>query len=287
MAAGHIAGFYHAQIAFRDSNGYPMGTQTDPDTVSNGTTTHAYKLTGPVETGTLSTTRESAAFRGGQKLLGRKDLGLSDVGSFDITLSAFDEQFHAYITRTAIDTSVATSNSLTTAGVNEADPPQMFLILTLGFQTTAGVNKYISYIYNNVQIAQANANNATQGGGENPNPLVYTVTPSVSDRTIFGLPYSSTTLSVVDNTDYYTRYVTTKPIAVTTYVALGSATEFTLGYRPYYSEHAGARNVWTKNGVDADGDVSGLSTTTGVATISSATAGHIYVATYETEFTAI
>lgn len=284
MAAGHIAGFYHALYCRRDSSGYPFGTVSDPDNVANGTTTHARKLIAPVEASALTFEREVATFRGGQTILGRRQLGVSEIGAFEITLAAFDETFHALITGSEVDTSIASANSVTTANALRGDPPQGMLLLTLGFQTTAGVNKYITYAYPNVQISEAAAGAANQAGGENPLPTRYTVTVSGSPRAFFGLPYSATTLNAADGSDLFTRYITAKPISVTTFKAAAGATSFTLGYRPVSSDHAGSRNVWTKNGANAHSEVTGVNTTTGVVTINAAADGDVFVATYETEF---
>jgi len=285
MAAGHIAGFYHALFCLRDSSGYPFGTLTDPDNAANGTTTHAHKLIAPVEASALTFERESAAFRGGQTLLGRRQLGISDIGAFEITLSAFDEAFHALISGSAVDTSIASANSVTTPNALRADPPQGMLLLTLGFQTTAGVNKYITYAYPNVQISEAAAGGASQDGGENPLPTRYTVTVSGAERTFFGLPYSATDLGA--ESDLFVRYVTAKPISVTTFKAAAGATDFTLGWHPVSGEYAGARNVWTKNGVSAHSEVTGVNTATGAVTINAAADGDVFVSVFETEFESI
>lgn len=282
MTAGHIAGFYHALFCLRDADGYPTGTARE---LANGETTHAHKLIAPVEASALTLERESATFRGGQQILGRRQLGISEIGAFEITLSAFDEAFHALITGSAVDTSIASANSVTTPNALHADPPQGMLLLTLGFQTTAGVNKYITYAYPNVQISEAAAGAASQDGGENPLPTRYTVTVSGAERTFFGLPYSATDLGAAS--DLFVRYVTAKPISVTTFKAAAGATSFTLGCRPVSGEHAGARNVWTKNGVSAHSEVTGVNTTTGAVTINAANAGDVFVSVFETEFQAI
>lgn len=287
MSAGHIAGFYNALFCMRDSNGYPFGTNTDPDNASTGSTTHAHRLIGPVEASAMTFEREVATFRGGQKIIGRRQLGVSDIGLFDLTLSAFDETFHALVTGSAIDTTIASANSVTTPNAMRGDPPQGMLLLTLGFQTTAGLNKYITYGYHNVQISEASAGEANQNGGENPLPTRYRVSASAAERTMFGLPYSATTLGATDNSDYFTRYVTAKPVSITTYKAASGATSFTLGYRPVSAEHAGARNVFSKNGAQGHTDVTGLVASTGVATINAATLADLWVALYETDFVAI
>ena len=113
------------------------------------------------------------------------------------------------------------------------------------------------------------------------------MTPLPAERTFFGLPFVDTDLAVVEDNDYYVVYETAKPISVTTYKAANAATSFTLGYRPVSSDHAGARNVFTKNGAQGHTDVTGVNTTTGAITINAATAGDIWVAVFETLFQAI
>lgn len=240
MTAGHIAGFYHAQFSLRNSAGYPVGVVADPETIAVGTESHAHKLVGPVEATALSIGREAALFKGGQKILGRRQLGISDIGSFDITLSAFDETFHALITGSSIDTTLATANSVTTPNLNEADPPQGMLLLTLGYQTTAGVNKYVTYGYHNVQITEAEAGAASQNGGENPNPLRYSVTVTSATKTFFGIDYADLTVGATDDSDFFVRYVTAKPVGLSYFKADASDTSFLVGYRPFVNEHAGA-----------------------------------------------
>ncbi len=285
MTVGHIAGAYHAQWCFRNSDGYPMGTQSSPDSVANGTTTHARKLTGLVEAAAMQISRETATFKGGQALLGKRQLGVSDLGDFMLKLSAYDPIWHAFINRNAVDTTTVTGNVLSAPNLGEGDPPQGMLLLTTGYTPIGGANKFLTYAYHNVQISPTNLGGASQGGGENPNPLEYTVTALPADRTFLGLPFADTDLVVVDNTDWYTLYESQYPVGLTTYVALGSATSFILGYRPKSSDVAQARNSFTKNG--AISAPTSCNTTTGSVVIPSATAADIWVAVYETLFQAI
>ncbi len=284
MTVGHIAGFYHALWMYRDENGYPAGIEADLTAAANGTTTHARKLPGPVEATAMQVTREQATFRGGQKILGKRQLGVSEISPFDLTLAAYDPVWHAMISRNAVDTAIASANVVSAPNLGEGDPPQGMLLLEVGYTTEDNVNKYLTYAYHNVQISPSSMGSASQQGGENPNPLQYTVTPQSADRTFFGLPFSATDLAVVENNDYFVEYETLKPISVTTYKAAGAATTFTLGYLPVSGEHAGARNVFTKNGAQAHSDVSGLSTSTGAVTIGAATAADIWIAVFETLF---
>lgn len=284
--AGHIAGFYHAQIAFRNASGYPMGADSSPDTVAAGDTKHAYKLTGPVEVTAPQVTREIATFRGGQAILGQRAMGVSDFGTFDMTLSAFDETFNAYIGGSTVD--VTTVTDLAQYAPNSLNPalPQFFLLLTMGFQDTSGTNKYVTYVYPNVQISPA-VTGATQDGGENPGAVTYTVTPSASTRAASGHLFSAMGMNVTSDKEivYAIRY--NYPVSITTYIQETAATTFSLAYKPTSTEHAGAINSFTTNGVTSHSNVSGVDGTTGAVTITAATALDVWVALYPTEFTPV
>ena len=285
--AGHLSGMYHAQLAFRNSNGYPMGNLRTPNAPTNGSEYHAYKLTGPVSVTAPSPTREIATFRGGMNILGQRGLGTSDFGTFDMTLSAFDEVLESYISGAVYDTSnYGTANVAGAPNTLNANLPQFFLILTAGYQTSEGTNRFMHWIYNNVQIYPALAS-VTQDGGVNPNALTYTVVPSTSTRTISGMLYSASSMAVQDNKDLVMRLRTDNPIGVTTYIDDASETTFLLGYRPTNSENAGAVNIITTNGATTHANVSGIDTTTGVVTKTAATAADVWVVVYETAFVAI
>jgi hypothetical protein len=283
---GHIAGAYYAQVAFRDSAGYPMGADSSPNTVAAGETKHAYKLTGMVEVTAPQVTREIATFRGGQVILGQRAMGVSDFGTFDLTLSAYDETFNAYISGSTVD--VTTLTDVAMGAPNSLNPalPQFILMLTMGFQNLAGANDYVTYVYPNVQISPA-IPGVTQDGGENPGAVTYTVIPSASTRGVTGHLFSAMGMNVTDNREICHWARTSYPLALTTYIQETAATTFTLGYRPASTEHAGAFNSFTTNGVTSHSNVSGVDGTTGAVTITAATALDKWVVLYPTNFTAI
>jgi hypothetical protein len=285
--AGHLAGFYHAQVMIRDSNGYPKGSLATPNSPVNGTAYHAYKITGPVSASAPTPTREIATFRGGMVTLGQRALGTSDFGTFDFTTSAMDEVLDALFGGSSNDTTnFGTANVAGAPNTMNANLPQFILALTAGFQTSDGTNRFMTWFYPNVQIAPPGYP-ISQDGGVNPNPTAFTVIPSASTRTAQGYLFSATTMGLSENKDIVHRLRTDNPIAITTYVDDGSATTIAVGYRPTNSEHAGAVNIFTKNGVKADDQVSGFSTTTGATTHTAGSAGDIWVITYETNFVAI
>jgi hypothetical protein len=288
MTRGHISGFYELQVYTVDDNGFPMGTLTTPNAPASGTTTHAYRTKGPIEASAPSASYRRATFTYGMKNRGSRDLGVSDFGEFDITLSSRDSAFDTLIGGGATDTTNAgTNHTLWAPNTNKPSRPRLGLILTQGFQGVDDEdNEFIHYFYPNVQIRAA-SHGANSNDGENPNPLQFTVIPSAATRTPFGLSVEDTAMGLEDDSDIVFYYKTEDRIALTTYIAANAATTFVLGYRPLYSEVAGAYNVFTMEGNPNTADVTALNTTTGAATIASATVTDIYVAVYPTEFLSI
>lgn len=287
VSTGHFAGFLYAQVMFRNSSGYPMGGDSTPNSVSNGDVKHAYKLTGPVTADIPTPTRNIATFYGGQGILGQLDLGVSDFGTFNLQLSAYDETFTGYITGTTPDvTNVGTSNVLTAPNSTKTNAPQFILALTTYFQTTDGTNRYATLLFPSVTIAPAFPS-LTQDAGTNPQALTYVVTPTTSTRSPFGYLNSALSLGLQDNKDIMYVWRTDNPVTFTTYIDDGSSTSFVLGYRPTNSEHAGAVNVITKQGLVNHTNVSAINTSTGVVSNTAGSASDVWVIAYETSFVSI
>lgn len=281
---GFIAGFFHLQVAMRDSNGYPMGSDTTPNTKTGLDVKHAYKLTGPVEAAVPAPTRDIATFRGGLGILGQRAMGVSDLGSFTITLSAYDETFHAMVSGSVVDVATHTELAMTAPNMALADLPQLILLLTIGFQNDSGTNEFLNILYNNVQISPT-IPGAGQDSGANPRPQVYTVTPSLSSRMGHGMLYSASALAVQDNRDVGVMIRYLKPLGLTTYIDDASATTFVLGYRPVDTNATNAINVVLKNGVKTN--PTSIVTTTGVVTITAGSSLDIWNVLYPTDFVSI
>lgn len=272
MAAtnGLVAGIYHMWIAFRDSSGYPMGQNTTPNSPSNGSTYHAFKCKHPVQYTPPTPTRELATRRGGQAWRGQRDLGISDLGLATIQTDSFDEQLHAYISGSSVDTSTMSGWHMTSQNAQNPDLPSFVLGLSIGFTTEDGSNEFLTAIYHNVQI-RPRVPGASQSGGENPNPTEYEIVPNTSSRTGIGRLYSATSLSVTENNDVMMMIRYTSPIFVSTFIGNNSATTATFAYRPVSSDATGAAtNSITSNGSTLA--VTSVSTTTGVVTFASAPA---------------
>ena len=288
MAAtkGFIAGAFHAQIARRSTAGYPMGSLATPDAPANGSVYHAYKIKGFAGVDAPQITREIAIRRGGQKTLGQKSLGVSSYGTFNLTLSDFDEAFHNMVSGATIDSTLATAVNITSLNAGKATLPQFVLIINAGFQDDSGADVFLNIIYHNVTIAPT-IPSVTQAGGENPNALVYTVTPSLSTRAGWGSLFSATSLALEDNSDMVSFVRSTYPMALTTYIDDNAATSFVVGYRPTSSDNAGVDNIFLTAGVDSSANVSGFSTTTGATTHTAAAAASIWTVLYQTQFISI
>lgn len=284
---GFMYGFYALQFCARNSNGYPMGVSATPDAVSNGTVHHAYKLTGPVSCTPPGVSRQRFTSMGGMKHYGAVIGGITDVSGMTLTLSHFDPTFDGYVNGyTADATNAGSSNVLSAPNLFRPGGIQGMLLLTRGFSTTAGANRFMTHAFPNVTIRSVDPE-ITQSDGQNTQNMTYTVEVNSSTRMFNGMLLSATSLALTDNTDFYQRLETPYQIGLTTYVDDASATSFVVGYRPATADNDNTINVVLKNGVNAASSISGLSVTTGATTHTAGTAGDIWTVTYGTNWTAI
>lgn len=283
--AGYIAGLFHAWVATRDSNGYPMGSLLTPDSPVQNTVYDAYYLADPVETTVPEATVDIATFRTGLTIKGQRTMGVSDFGSFTLTLGTYDETFNNIVGGSAVDESTASALNITSPNMANANYRQLFLGLSIGFQNTSGTNQFITQMWSNVQIAPVIPSGG-QDSGVNPRPLAYTVTPSLSTRTATGLLYSATSLSVQNDKDVMIQINYTSPVTIATWADNASATTITTAYLPVSAAVDGSVNIFTDQGVEDSGNVSAFSITTAATTHTAADAGDIRVVTYPTNFIA-
>ena len=274
--SGMIAGLYTMLVATRDSNGYPVGTNTTPDTKTTNTVYSPLRVRFPVTVGGPQPTLEVATRRGGMAVRGKRYLGVSDYGTFDITLDGYDQDFHALVSGTAVDTTTVANWVTTAYNSNLATPPQLCALFTMGFTTDGGLTRFLNVFYNNVTIAPK-VPTSSQDGGANPNPLAYTVTPDVSSRRMDGRLYSVLTNQTVrDNTDMMWMVESTNEFMFSTYIGNGTITNFTLPYKPTSSLATGAdTNSITLNGTTQAAAT--VATATGVVTFSAAPANNAVV----------
>jgi hypothetical protein len=283
MANGFFAGVYSAWIATRDSNGYPVGTNPTPDSKVVNTVYGPLRLRHPISIDGAEATIDIATRRGGMAKRGQRALGASDYGAFKFVMDAFDDAFDALVRSYTVDTTTQTGLAISAANATLANRPRFVFGCNVGFTDDSGNDLFMNYMFPNVQIIPA-VEKSSQQGGENPNPLEYTVVPDVSTRTPLGRLFSAMGLGVRDNQDILIRFPATREYIIATYVANGVATSFTLPFKPTSSSITGAADLpLTKNG--ATQAVTSISTTTGLVTLTGAGAANdIYVVTYPTAF---
>ena len=284
------AGAYFVQVAKRTAAGYPVGTVADPETITANTTSSAL-FVGSLDSFTPPVpTTEFAVDRGGQAVRGSMALGNSDFGSATIQLSEFNETLNALIKDAAVDLTSVVGWASSPANVAQKHFPRTVTMVTgRAWSDTDGADYWLTWVFHNCQWMEASGGGTSQASGVNPNPVSYTLNLSKSSKFFTGVAFSETAGQyVVGGTDAWTKIRSRYPLALTTYVADGSATTFILGYRPYYSTVTTGNNdnSFTKNGV-ATAPTSCV-TSTGVVTIAAAgDSGDVHVAVYPTEFTAI
>jgi len=262
-----------------------MGSLLTPDSPVVNTVYDAYYLQDPVETTVPNATVDIATFRTGLTIRGQRAMGVSDFGSFTLTLGTYDETFNAIVGGSAVDESTASGLNITSPNMGNADIPQCVLGLSIGIQTTDGTNKYITQMWSNVQIKTVIPSGGLDSG-TNARSLEYTVTPSLSTRTATGLLFSATSLAVKNNKDLMIQIIHTAPITVATWADNGSATTVTTAYLPVSAAVDGSINIFTDQGVEDSANVSAFSITTAATTHTAADSGDIRVITYPTNFVA-
>lgn len=286
MSQDFIHSVSYIQVAFRDSNGYPIGQETSPDSVAQDTTTHAYLLKNVVEFTPPEPSFARATDRGGMKIRAQVDMGVTDFGEASFQLSEFDDVFHAYITGSTVDSTSVSGWRQVGSNINKVAPPAFFVIIsTQAYDVTNDTSKWSHWIMPNAQI-RPTIPSATQGDGENPNPVNYTVTPNTSSRALTGELFSGMSLTLEDDKDLIYRMQTSLPIGITTYVEAGTPDgQFVLGYRPASDESTTTDKYATDEGSSTT--ISSCNTTTGAVTVTTADAGDRIVMVYETNYTAI
>lgn len=285
--AGYIAGAYHVWAALRTGTaytpgeGYPMGSLATPNSPSTDTVYGAYKLPGYVESSIPAPTIEIATFRGGLAILGQRAMGVSDFGTFTLTLTGHDETFARMCNASTVDVATHTNLAITAPNTGNASLPQMILGMSIGIQLDSGANQFITAVFGNVQCNYPNLG-AGQDSGTNPRPIEVTVIPSVSTRTGWGMLYSATALAVQNNTDIVTYVRYDYPMYLLTYIDNGSTGGFTAPYLPFSSSVDNTTNIMLESGAKVN--MTSFSTSTAAAAFTAADSGDPWTVLYGTNF---
>ena len=235
MTQALVSTFRNLRIAFRDANGYPMGTDSTPDAVTNGTSTNAYYYDKPIDIGGVTIERPTISGRGGGKVWVRRIANVGEPSNASLNLSAYDSVLNGYIVGTTPDTTTNANFEVVARNSRKASPPAFIVMATTNLALADGSEKFLHRIYLNAQINLATEANSSQGTGENPNPLAYEIVPNYSSRLPWGqLISANSNLSIVDDSDISIEVLADYQLAFTTYVDDGSSTSdaFQLPYTP-------------------------------------------------------
>lgn len=283
--SGMVAGQYQMWIAKRDSNGYPVGTAGTADSPAQNTIYGAYVINHAVSFTPPQPTVEEATWRGGQTIRGKRHLGVSDYGTGQLVLSAFDETFHALVSKSSLDETTVIGPTISAANSVEATSQQFVIGLSTGFTTASGTDEYMTYVLHNVTISPVYPS-TSQDGGVNPNTLTYELTMNTSSRTGIGRLISGMAFNITETTDTMMAIRSTSRYHVASMELNGSGTTLTLPYRPVSSAaDGGTANSITHNGTTHA--VSSVSTTTGAVVLANTgSAGDMIVIAYPTNYIA-
>jgi hypothetical protein len=286
-AAGEIknAGLHHISIARINSSFTPMGTEADPNTVADGTTTHALHISWPDSFVQAQPTWDVEKTQGGNQPGPSITLGINDRGESTITLAMKNETLSALIEGISNDTSTV-SDWFMTGHNPRLDTFYDYMVIVSSKVVGDGIAEHwINKIYLNCKINISEYMGASQAAGTNTHMLTMTLQPNESTKTAWGALLSTTTMAFTDDKTDYNEIRADAPLTITTHVASVSDTQFILGFRPLSTDVAAVSQVFSKDGVTTN--PTSVVVATGVVTIPSAGASEEWVALYETFFEAI
>lgn len=279
------------QIAYRDSDGYPIGVQDDgaivvADDAAVGKTYHAVTVNGFVSFTAPVKEVEYATDQSDGTNKGKIPMGINDYGTGEIELSEEDELALNMIRNARTDTTMNTSWRVTSGNDTAITSPAMVIMFSILTQNQiTGARRFKNLIYHNATITVTTPAGAGQSGGTNPNNMTWSYDVSPSDRgSALGYLFSDTTLEVEEDNDTYSIVWSDNPLSFTTHIGDGSTDPWETLYKPLYNNITGdVRNLITKEGVKYP--ITSYSTTTAVMTpAASVTSGHRVVNLYETAY---
>ncbi len=277
--------FVSAIFAKRASSGYYMGQASNPESVSNGTTTSAYVYKYPVDVQALGLTYATRTGKGGGSVWTTKVSGVSAVNNSPMNLSALDTDLEALFTSSAVDTTTNSNYSTIVRNTNNKTLQPFGGIFHIQLDYDDGSSKWLNLVKLNVQVTKTTGSTFGFGEGENPSPLAYELVHAQSAKNIFGQNFASANARPTNDLEYEMVIIGDYRLGLTTYVDDGSATSYILGHRP--STSTKAQHFIFKNGTENSTNVSTINTTTGSVAITAGTAGQVWHHLYPTEFVAI
>src|SRR5690606_25285305 len=132
--------------------------------------------------------------------------------------------FDTVVSGSSVDTAYVDGFVQGAANHTEPSLPQVVVLFTAGSQsrnsTNYGVDQYIHFFM--VGTVAPRQPGSSQNGGVNPNPLNYTLTPTVFGKLPNGIPFSALNVNYANNENLVHNIITNDEIALHTYVAANS-----------------------------------------------------------------
>lgn len=284
ISIGNPYGASRLTMSLLDSAGFWTGQVAG----AVDTTSHAYST--PHITGSTFNFADGTTirFRSADVYAGQATFGGGEADPFDIETDAVESGLVALFRAASVD--AATSSQWRVAGTNSnnADPPQMGVMIAQAIQSredaTKGLKRYINFIFP-VCTVSAKVNGAEfRGVGGS----VYSVTPTFGSKFPWGESFGGDQDWTNNEADFY-WIITQKPLAYTFFTGAGAGSPtFTTQYLPSDSVVTinAARHVYAEGGTPEA--LTSLVTTTGVATPDAAPASGVKASLmYETSFVAV
>jgi len=281
---GDAHGCKAVQIALMGTDGYAYGQSGYGQTAN--TVSGAYLANTPKSATIPAPDRNVIEFTGGDKWLGSFQYGFSSVGAFDVVMSGYDADLIALVTGASVDQTTNEDWSIFSENDFQTSMPQVCALVTYRIQargTNEGADLYITSVISRGWMSPKGITGAPafQAAGE----YTYSMTPTAATQLPNGMLFSATAMNLAEDKTFRTHIISNYPIALATYIADGSATTFTLPYKPVSSVVTvnDTPNFMTVNATPTA--ASAVSTSTGQVTLSAAgTSGDVVVMLYETNF---
>ena len=248
MASRLQSGTYTLQVAVVDSNDFPVGQLTTPDSPVNGTVYAPYVVRSVVNYTAADDTVETASSFGGQRARGKRDLGTTELGDGTLELSEFDDIFDALVQGYALDTTTGSGLRIAAHNANRTGSRRFMLAFTAA-ATPANSTPNFDTIFTWGTLRRGSLG-TNQGSGRNPNNRVYTLTKHLSNRTPWGQLFSTATLAPSGSSDDEVTIYADGPMEFFTVVRDGTASGYVAPYAFPYSATAafGSANLLFMNG---------------------------------------
>lgn len=285
MAIGHVAGATYAQFWRVDQYGRMCGTQSSPDSIANNTTTSARRLRGMTGFDMADAERSRVDFRDADGVVGSLYFASDSAPTGNMTVETVDSILRNMAEGGNTDTT--TISGWTIWGSNNMKPNANNLgcCITRRYQSRDSGTDGDALWLNEIYLLQLSMKDP-QAAYQDKSTAQIGVTAIAQGRFPNGVAFGANQ-GFYDNKTYAIKLLTDNPISFTTYIANGTATEFTLPYLPSSSVVTAATkpNYMAINNTEVA--PSAVSTSTGVVTLAAAGSAADFVSIiYETEFTA-